>query len=88
MDCSNPPRDDNYIEGTPMPQVIHINKLNRTCLVKIAPGKSVIAHLSKEMNEAIQLLDFVEIHEAVTPGEYNVTNYYVNTEIYNEEAII
>ena len=85
---TNPARDDTYIEGTPLPQVIHINKLEATCLVRIAPGKSVIAHLTKEMNEAIQLLDYVEIKPSVTPGEYNVTNYYVNTDFYNEEALV
>ena len=88
MDCSNPPKDEEYFEGEKLPQVIHINKLNRTCLVKIAPGKSVIAHLSKEMNEAIQLLDFVTLKKSPVTGELNVIDYFVNEDIYNDEVLV
>ena len=68
-----------------IPHIIHINKTERTCLVKIAPGKSVIAHLTKEMNEAIQLLDYVKIEKSPVTGEYHVTDYYVNDEFYNDD---
>ena len=85
---TNPPRDDTYFEGEKLPQVIHINKLERTCLVKVAPGKSVIAHLSKEMNEAIQLLDFVTLKKSPVTGELNVIDYFVNEDIYNDEVLV
>ena len=82
---TNPPRDETYFEGETLPQVIHIDKANRTCLVKVAPNKSVIAHLTKEKAEAIQLLDYVEIKKSPVTGEINVIRYYVNQDVYNEE---
>lgn len=85
MDCSNPPMEDVYFEGSKLPQVIHINKTERTCLVRIAPNRSVIAHLPKAINEAIQLLDYVELKPSVIPGQYNVVDYWVNSEVYNDE---
>lgn len=85
---TNPPKTEEYWEGETLPQVIHIDKVNRTCLVKVAPGKSVIAHLTKEKAEAIQLLDYVELKKSLVTGEINVIRYYVNTEVYNQEVLV
>ena len=85
MDCSNPPRDDTYMEGDPMPQVIYIDKVNRTCLVRVAPRKSVIAHIkTREMAEAIQLLDYVDLKWSPISKTWNVVMYYVNSEVTEE----
>ena len=85
---TNPPKTEEYWEGETLPQVIHIDKVNRTCLVKVAPNKSVIAHLTKEKAEAIQLLDYVEIKKSPVTGEINVIRYYVNTDVYNEQEVL
>ena len=86
MNCTGYPReaDETYFEGEVLPHVIHINKVERTCLVKVK-GKSVVAHLPKLINEAIQLLDFVKIKKSPVTGEYHVTDYYVNEDFYNDD---
>ena len=81
----NSPNDDTYFEGDKLPQVIYIDKVNRTCLVKVSHDKSVIAHLTKEKAEAIQLLDYVEIQKSPVTGEINVIRYYVNQDVYNDD---
>ena len=83
MDCSNPPRDDTYMEGDKLPQVIYIDKVNRTCLVRVSPKKSVVAHMNKNIAEGIQLLDHVELRWSHISKEFQVTQYYVNQEVYS-----
>ena len=64
-----------------MPQVIYIDKINRTCLVRIAPKQSVVAHIkNKEMAEAIQLLDYVDLKWSHVTKQWNVVMYHVNSE--------
>ena len=82
---TNPPNDTGYIEGTPMPQVIYLDKVNLTCLVRISPKRSVVAHLkNKAMAEAIQLLDYVDLKWSHVTKQWNVVMYYVNSEVTEE----
>ena len=68
-----------------MPQVIYLDKVNLTCLVRIAPKQSVIAHLkNKEMAEAIQLLDYVDLKWSHVTKQWNVVMYHVNSEVTEE----
>ncbi len=84
MDCSNPPRDETPLEGTPMPQVIYLDKINLTCLVRIAPKRSIVCTMSKNIAEGIQLLDYVDVKFNHVSKEFQVVNYYVNSEVYEE----
>ena len=79
----NSPNDDTYFEGDELPQVIYIDKVNRTCLVRINPKQSVVAHMSKNITEGIQLLDHVELKWSHVTKQFQVVNYYVNQEVYS-----
>ena len=84
---TNPPVDDTYMEGDQLPQVIYIDKVNLTCLVRIEPNRSVVAHIkNREMAEAIQLLDHVELKWSHVTKQFQVVNYYVNREVTEEIA--
>ena len=81
----NSPNDTTYWEGDKLPQVIYIDKVNKTCLVRIAPKRSVVAHIkTREMTEAIQLLDYVDLKWSPISKTWNVVNYYVNQEVTEE----
>ena len=82
---TNPPNDTTYWEGDRLPQVIYIDKVNKTCLVRIAPKRSVVAHIkNKQMSEAIQLLDYVDLKWSPISKTWNVVRYYVNQEVTEE----
>ena len=82
----NPPNDNTPFEDE-LPQVIYIDKVNLTCLVRIAPRESVVAHLkNRAMAEAIQLLDYVDLKWSHVTKQFQVVNYYVNREVTEEIA--
>lgn len=81
---TNPPNDTTYFEGDPMPQVIYIDKVNRTCLVRVAPKRSIVCTMSKNIAEGIQLLDHVEVKFSHVSKEFQVIRYYVNQEVTEE----
>ena len=81
---TNPPNDTGYIEGTPMPQVIYLDKVNLTCLVRVSPKRSIVCTMSKNIAEGIQLLDYVEVKFSHVSKEFQVINYYVNSEVTEE----
>ena len=82
----NSPNDDTYFEGDQLPQVIYVDKIRRTCLVRVEPKRSVVAHMSKNIAEGIQLLDFVELKWSHVSKQFQVVNYYVNREVTEEIA--
>ena len=80
----NSPNDETYWEGDELPKVIYIDKVQRTCLVRITPKQSVVAHMSKNIAEGIQLLDHVELKWSHVSKQFQVVRYYVNTEVTEE----
>ena len=78
---TNPPNDTGFIEGDRLPQVIYIDKVQRTCLVRVAPKRSIVCTMSKNIAEGIQLLDHVDIRFSPISKEWQVKRYYVNREV-------
>ena len=80
---TNPPMDQTPFEDNLI--VIHIDKINKTCLVRNERGgKSFTCELADRVVEGIMLMDYVQVKRTVT-GKRIVTDYFVNQEFYNED---
>ena len=86
MDCSNPPRDETWTEDLDW-QIIHINKREKTCLIRKGDGekqygKSYPCILADWLIEGILLMDFVTPKYDAVSREWIVTDYRINFPVY------
>ena len=77
-----PPVDDTYFEGTRMPQIINIQRKLKRGIVRTSTGKKFHVTLATWLSDCIMLHDYVEIKKSAVTGEWIVTNYYINNEVY------
>ena len=81
---TNPPKDDTILEPN-MPTIINIQKDIGKGMVKTCTGKKFPVTIKQSLLEGIQLLDYVTIRKSKVTGEWIVVDYFVNSEIYNDE---
>lgn len=72
---------DDFAECTELPKIIKIEKQVKKGIVKNQDGKVFPVTLQDWLADSIELLDFVELEKSVT-GEWIVTDYTVNIEVY------
>ena len=66
-----------------MPVIINIQKQFKTGIVKTATGKKFPVTLADWLVDGIMLMDYVELEKSKVTGEWIVTNYFINNEVYN-----
>ena len=59
-------------------QVIHINKNDKTCLIRKDQGRSYPCRLAPNVIEGIQLLDYVTVKFNPVSREWTVVKYHIN----------
>ena len=65
-----------------LPVIINIQRDIKKGMVKTASGKKFPVTLADWLVPGIMLMDHVEIEKSKVTGEWIVTNYYVNMEVY------
>ena len=65
-----------------MPVIINIQKQFKTGIVKTATGKKFPVKLQDWLVDGIMLMDYVELKKSKVTGEWIVTNYFINNEVY------
>ena len=87
MDCANPPHiDEDYTEDLDW-QIIHINRKDKTCLVRKGDGEKVTGRsysctLADWLLEGVMLGDFVTVEFNPVTRKRMVTDYRINTVLY------
>jgi hypothetical protein len=82
MDCSNPPIDNTPLEDDPW-IVIHINRRDKTCLIRKGnKGPSYPCVLTDWLVDGIMLRDYVDVKYNAVSREWTVVDYHINTEVY------
>ena len=77
------PNDAHYFEGDKLPVIINIQRRIKKGIVKTATGKKFPVTLSDWLADSIMLQDYVEIKKSKVTGEWIVTNYFINSEVYS-----
>ena len=77
------PNNPHYFEGDRLPVIINIQKQFKTGIVKTATGKKFPVKLQDWLVDGIMLMDYVELKKSKVTGEWIVTNYFINNEVYN-----
>ena len=77
------PDNSHYFEGTKMPVIINIQKQFKKGIVKTSTGKKFPVTLADWLVDGIMLMDYVELKKSKVTGEWIVTNYFINNEVYN-----
>ena len=65
-----------------LPKIINIQRKLKKGLVKTSNGKVFPVTLSDWLVDGVMLQDHVELEKSKVTGEWIVTNYYVNVEVY------
>ena len=81
MDCSNPPIDETWSEDEDW-KVIHLDKLNKTCLIRKGNGSSYPCVLADWLVDGILLHDYVDVKYNPVSRVWMVVNYRINMEVY------
>ena len=87
MDCANPPHiDEDYTEDLDW-QIIHINRKDKTCLIRKGNGEKVTGRsysctLADWLIEGVMLGDFVTVEFNPVTRKRMVTDYRINTVLY------
>lgn len=81
---TNPPKDDTVLEPN-MPVIINIQKGIGKGIIRTCTGKKFPVTIKSSLLEGIQLMDYVTIRKSKVTGEWIVTDYFVNSEIYNDD---
>ena len=76
------PNDAHYFEGDSLPVIINIQRKLKTGIIKTSTGKKFPVTLSDWLVDSIMLQDYVEIKKSKITGEWIVTNYFINNEVY------
>ena len=63
-------------------KVIHLVKPNKTCLVQTKAGKVFPCKLHDSVVDGIMLADYVEVNKSSITGEWIVSDYKINFEVY------
>ena len=66
-----------------MPVIINIQKKFKTGIVKTSTGKKFPVKLQDWLVDGIMLMDYVELKKSKVTGEWIVTNYFINNEVYS-----
>ena len=77
------PNNPHYFEGDRLPVIINIQKKFKTGIVKTPTGKKFPVKLQDWLIDGIMLMDYVELKKSKVTGEWIVTNYFINNEVYN-----
>ena len=83
MDCSNPPHiDEDYTEDLDW-QIIHINRKDKTCLVRKGngeklTGRSYSCTIADHLLEGVMLVVFATVKYNAVSREWMVTDYRIN----------
>ena len=77
------PNNPHYFEGSKMPVIINIQKKFKKGIVKTSTGKKFPVTLSDWLVDGIMLMDYVELKKSKVTGEWIVTNYFINNEVYS-----
>jgi len=64
------------------PVIINIQKDIKKGLVRTSKGKTFPVTLQDWLLDGIMLMDYVELKKSAVTGEWIVTNYYINKEVY------
>ena len=76
------PNNPHYFEGDRLPVIINIQKKFKTGIVKTPTGKKFPVKLQDWLIDGIMLMDYVELKKSKVTGEWIVTNYFINNEVY------
>ena len=76
------PNNPTYFEGDKLPVIINIQRQFKTGIVKTSTGKKFPVKLQDWLVDGIMLHDYVELKKSKVTGEWIVTNYFINNEVY------
>ena len=63
-------------------EVIHINRQDKTCLIRKGKGQSYPCTLADWLVDGIMLRDYVDVKFNPVSREWIVTDYRINVEVY------
>ena len=87
MNCTGYPQwfDEIDTHDDKRPVIINIQRNLKTGLVKTSKGKVFPVTLQNWLVDGIMLHDYVELKKSGVTGEWIVTNYFINNEVYGQE---
>ena len=76
------PNNPHYFEGDRLPVIINIQRRIKKGIVKTTTGEKFPVTLADWLVDSIMLQDYVEIKKSKVTGEWIVSNYFINNEVY------
>ena len=78
----NPPKDYTFTESDEW-QLIHINRCDKTCLIRKAnTGRSYSCAMADWLSDSIMLHDYVDVQFNPMSRVWMVIDYRINVEVY------